>query len=150
MGHTFTNHLYHIVFSTKGRKPVITPRIEEDLHKYICGIARNCGGRVLKINGVVDHVHILAQVKPSISISEFLQLVKTNSSKWVSESFADVSWFEWQAGYSSFTVSESQSKKVGTYIERQKERHQSETFAEELARIFKKHRIEFDPRHYLD
>ena len=95
MGHTFTSHLYHIVFSTKDRQRIIYPRIRDELYKYMCGIARNNRGQILPVNGVEDHVHLLAKIKPSIAVSDFTILVKTNSSKWVSEKFPNLSDFSW-------------------------------------------------------
>ena len=76
MGHTFTNHLYHIVFSTKNRKPVITSKMKDELYKYMCGIARNHRGKILRINGVEDHVHLLAKIQPSIIHFRFCSIDK--------------------------------------------------------------------------
>ena len=150
MGHTFTNLLYHIIFSTKKRYPFITPDIENELYKYMSGIARNKNGRILKINGVADHIHILAVVKPSISLSDFIRTIKANSSGWVHKNFANKSKFEWQVGYASFSVSESQKGRIIKYIESQKEHHSRRNFPVELSGLLKKHRVEFDPLHYLD
>lgn len=116
---SYTNHLYHIVFSTKDRTPLIKPEIKEELYKYMCGIARNHRGQILRINGVEDHVHLLSKVQPSISVSDFVRLLKANSSKWVSEKFSPSSHFAWQDGYSSFTVSESNFDRVANYIAKQ-------------------------------
>ena len=150
MGHTFTNHLYHVVFSTKGRLPLIDPGFREKLFKYICGIARRQNGFVLRINGTADHVHILATLKASVSVSDFVRAIKANSSKWLSEAFPSMQAFEWQAGYSSFSVSESIADTVKSYIERQEEHHRNRTFADELKALLDRHRIEYDPAHYLD
>ena len=150
MGHTFTNLLYHIVFSTKKRHRFITSDIQDELYKYISGIARNTNGRILKINGVSDHVHILEVTKPSIALSDFIRTIKANSSKWVHEKFANKSKFEWKVGYASFSVSESQKGRIRKYIEGQKEHHRRRDFPEELSGLLKKHGIEFDPLHYLD
>jgi len=150
MGHTFTNHLYHILFSTKGRRAFIKPALKPRLLDYMGAVARNKGGAILSINAVPDHVHFLARIKPSIAASDFVGAVKANSSKWVSQTFPAFRRFEWQAGYSSFTVSESNWRKVAAYIERQEEHHRAMPFEEELAKLLEKHGIEFDPAHYLD
>jgi len=97
MGHTFTKHLYHIVCSTKQRRPLIKERIREELRRYLCGIARNTQGKILNVNGVDDHLHILASIKPSIAVSDFVRTIKANSSRWASERLE----FDWQDGYSS-------------------------------------------------
>jgi len=150
MGHTFTNHLYHIVFSTKNRLPLIEANIREELYKYICGIARRCNGVVIGINGTSDHVHIFAQINPSVPVSDFVRMIKANSSKWVSEKFPAKRSFQWQAGYASFSVSESNSNAVKKYIQEQERHHRTQTFAEELKAFLERHGIRYDPEHYLD
>ena len=150
MGHTFTNHLYHIAFSTKERRHLIAPKIKAELYKYMCGIARNHRGQILRINGIEDHVHLLAKIQPSISISDFVRLIKANSSKWVSEKFPAVSHFVWQDGYSSFTVSESNFAKVANYIAQQEEHHKKLSFNEELEKLLEKHGFEINKDPHLE
>ena len=150
VGHTFTKHLYHIVYSTKDRKGLIGPKIKDELYQYMCGIARNTKGQILQINGVEDHVHHLTTIRPSIAVAELVGKVKTNSSGWVSKKFPRLWDFEWQSGYSSFTVSESNFEKVAAYIQKQEEHHRELSFEEELRLLLERHGVEFDPEHYLD
>lgn len=150
MGHTFTSHLYHIVFSTKGRSRLIRADVREQLYKYICGVARKHKACVIRINGTGDHVHLLAMVNPAAAVADVVRLLKTNSSKWLSETFASMRPFEWQAGYSSFTVSESMTDAVKRYIDGQEAHHRARTFADELKALLDRHGIEHDPAHYLD
>jgi REP element-mobilizing transposase RayT len=150
MGHTFTNHLYHVVFSTKQRRELITDEVKGRLHQYICGTARSVGGAILTIGGVKNHVHLLATIRPSVAVSDFVRDVKANSSKWASETVRDMGLFEWQQGYASFTVSASNRGRVAEYIERQEAHHRRTPFEGELARLLEKHGIEFDRAHYLD
>ena len=144
MSHTFTNHLYHIVLSAKIRKPVIKPELKRELYQYMCGIARNHRGQILRINGVEDHVHLLAKIQPSIAVSDFVRLIKANSSKWVSKKFSAVSHFGWQDGYSSFTVSESNFDNVANYIEKQEKNHKKLSFSQELEKLLEKHNVEIN------
>ena len=132
MGHTFTKHLYHVVYSTKNRQRFIHAEMKEELYKYMCGIARNTSGQILRINGVEDHVHKLTTIKPSIAVAKFVGEVKANSSSWVPKRFPKAWDFQWQNGYSSFTVSESNFGQVAEYIEKQEEHHREMTFEEEL------------------
>jgi REP element-mobilizing transposase RayT len=150
MGHTFTNHLYHIVFSTAGRRELITTDVGDRLRRYICGVARKQGGLVLAINGTKNHVHLLARLQPRIAFSDFVKALKANSSRWVSEAIRGCEHFQWQAGYSSFSVSESNWRKVAAYIEGQEEHHRRTPFERELAALLRKHRVQFDPAAYLD
>jgi REP element-mobilizing transposase RayT len=146
MGHTFTKHLYHIIFSTKQRRPLIKDQIRQDLREYLCGIARNTQAKILNVNGVEDHLHILASIKPSVSVSDFVRTIKANSSRWASERV----FFDWQDGYSSFTVSQSVAPRVSTYIDGQAEHHRRVSYADEVRALLEKHGIEFDAEHYLD
>lgn len=78
MPSTYSNLLYHIVFSTKDRAPLIAGELQEELYRYLAGIVRNEGGILLEIGGIEDHVHLLAKFKPVLSVSDMLRLIKTN------------------------------------------------------------------------
>ncbi|TWU20429.1 Transposase IS200 like protein [Novipirellula galeiformis] len=147
---TFTNRLFHIIYSTKYRKPTIRPDWQDDLYGYIGGIVRGQQGTLLKIGGVEDHVHLLAKLSPTVAISDVLRKIKSNSSKWINER-PDVSRkFEWQSGYAAFSVSESQMPSVSEYIANQAEHHRKKTFEEEFLDILKKHNIDFDVRYVFE
>lgn len=151
MGHTFCKNVYHIVFSTKQRVAVLQPdSVRDELYRYLCGIARNQNGQIICINGVEDHVHILTTIHPTISVSDFVRLLKANSSKWISEKFDGFSGFKWQSGYGCFSVSESRIPVVAGYIDRQCEHHATVSFADELKVFLEKQEVDFDPVHYLD
>lgn len=108
MAGTYTNLLYHLVFSTKQRLSLITKELQPDLYSYIGGIIRGEGGTLLEIGGMPDHVHLLAKFKPTGSISDMLKVIKAGSSKWINEEQFKMRKFGWQDGYAAFTVSESQ------------------------------------------
>lgn len=115
MPSTYSNLLYHIVFSTKDRAPLIAGELQEELYRYLAGIVRNEGGILLEIGGIEDHVHLLAKFKSVLSVSDMLHLIKTNSSKWIHE-VKQHERFGWQEGYAAFSVSESQVVAVRRYI----------------------------------
>jgi len=150
MGHTFTNHLYHIVFSTKERRSYLVANIRQRVFKYICGIAMKKHAMPLSINGMEDHLHLLVKIKPDAAVAKFVGDIKGNSSRWISQTFPDLRAFTWQSGYSSFTVSESKWKSVASYIEDQQKHHSRMSFKEELSALLRKHNIEFDAEAYLD
>src|SRR4051812_47953569 len=108
MAGTYTNLLFHIIFSTRDRAAMITSGLRPELFNYIGGILRNEGGVLLEIGGMQDHVHLLLKIKAEQSVAELVRLVKANSSKWVNEKPRREERFEWQGGYGAFTVSESQ------------------------------------------
>ena len=150
MATTFTNLLYHIVFSTKERDPMITQDIRERLYEYMGGIIRGEGGVLLEIGGVPDHVHLLAKLKADKAVSDMLRLIKSNSSKWVNEERLITGRFGWQTGYAAFSVSESQVNKVRKYLQSQESHHAKVSFKEELITLLEKNRIEYDERYIFD
>ena len=147
---TYTKLYYHLVFSTKHRKPSITSALEPDLHKYIAGIIRNIEGSSIEINGMADHIHILTIIPPKISISDALRSIKAGSSKWIHETIPNATAFAWQDGYAAFTVSASQVEAVRSYIRNQKSHHQSSDYKTELIGLLDKHGIEYDERYVWD
>ena len=149
MANTFTSLHYHLVFSTKNRTPWIAPEIETRIWQYLGGIARENQMKALCIGGVDDHVHILLGVPATMAISKAVQLIKGGSSKWIHETFEDLSQFAWQDGYGAFTVSNSNLEAAGRYIRKQREHHRKMSFAEELAVFLVRHEIAFDERYLL-
>ena len=103
---TYTKLLVHIVFGTKNRAAAIPDSLRDDLYSYIGGIVRGEGGSLKAIGGMPDHLHLLVRVGPQASISNLLQKVKANSSRWLRRRIRNGS-FWWQSGYAAFSVSES-------------------------------------------
>src|SRR2546423_2961396 len=142
---SYTNLLYHIVFATKRRSPFITNELRADLHAYLGGTARGLGGIALEVGGVADHVHILAKIKPTVAVAEFIKRLKADSSGWANRKTRGR--FAWQARYGAFTVSESQVEKVRAYVRNQEEHHSRVSFEEEIKALLKAHKIEFDEKY---
>ena len=149
MAGTFSRLLYHIVFSTKNRVPLIDPSLRAELYPYMEGIIRQQGGWLLALGGIPDHVHVLTRLKPDMPVSDLVRDLKACSSKWLHERPDRRPDFSWQTGYAVFSVSESQEAKVRSYIHNQERHHRRATFKQELISLLRKHRIEFDPA-YLD
>jgi REP element-mobilizing transposase RayT len=147
---TFTSLTYHVIFSTKYRKPRIDATLRDELYGYIGGIIRGEKGHLIEIGGTVDHIHILAGFHPTIAVSEMLQHIKGNSSKWVNREKTPNVKFEWQAGYGAFTVSMSQVPTVRKYIQIQEEHHKKMSFEEEFLAVLKRHNIEYDLRYVFE
>jgi len=115
------------------------------LHEYLGGTVRGLGGIAIEINGVADHVHILAKLRPTISVSEFLSKLKSGSSGWSKRQTAGR--FGWQARFGAFTVSESQVERVRRYIRNQEEHHRTKSFEEEFKALLQAHNVDFDAAH---
>ena len=143
MPHTFVSLRYHLVFSTRGRLPLIKPNIREELYRYIGGIIRKYQGLLLEIGGIEDHVHILASFRPRIAVSEMLKHLKGSSSSWLNKRRLCDQTFAWQTCYAAFTVSESQIGSVRRYIRRQPQHHRKMSYREEIEALLKRHGIDY-------
>ncbi|MCM8531356.1 MAG: IS200/IS605 family transposase [Lentisphaeraceae bacterium] len=147
MAGTFTQLYYHIVFSTKERKPLLSPTIEVELYKYITGIIKNEEGFLYAIGGTSNHIHLLCSAPSKIALADLLKKVKGSSSAWLNQKYPSTTKFNWQAGYGAFSVSQSQLKAVTNYIKNQKEHHQKIDFKTELISLLEKHEIEYNKNH---
>jgi REP element-mobilizing transposase RayT len=144
MAHTYSTLIYHIIFSTKSREPLISARLCNDLYAYIGGIVRARKSMLMEIGGMPDHLHLVIRTRPDMPVAELVRLVKANSSKWVNERPDSSGRFEWQEGYGAFSVSFSQLPGVCEYVRRQSEHHRTRTFQEEYVEFLRRHEIEFD------
>ena len=147
MSSSYTNLLYHIVFSTKDRQPLIAADYQERLYEYIGGTIRGLGGIALAINGMEDHVHVLARLRPDKALSDVLRDLKANASGWMHDVFPALHDFSWQRGYGAFTLSQSNLSAVQNYITRQKEHHQVKSFRDEFIEFLQASGLEFDERY---
>lgn len=148
MPSTYTSLHYHLVFATKHREPMIASVWRPRLHQYMGGVVRENRGIALSVGGVEDHVHLLVGLRPTHRLSDFMRALKSASSAWA-KAGCSFPGFQWQDGYSAFTVSDSGLVKVKRYIERQEEHHRRQSFREELIAYLRATGIEFDER-YLD
>jgi len=146
MSDSYTNLLYHIVFSTKDRRPLITSEYEFRLYDYIGGTLRRAGGISLELNGTEDHIHLLAKLRPDRSLSEVLRDLKANATGWMHDVFPTLKGFSWQRGYGAYTVSQSNVEEVRRYIARQKEHHRTVSFRDEFIQFLRANGIEYDER----
>lgn len=148
---TYTQLLFHIVFATKHRTPWITPDIAEHLYPYIGGIVRAERGSIYAIGGIEDHIHLYIRWRTDDALSNLMRTVKARSSKWIHDTFPELSDFAWQEGYAAFSVSKSQEEALKTYIANQREHHgKADDFKAELTKLLRAHKIEFEERYVFD
>ncbi len=150
MSGKYLSLLVHFTCSTAGREPWIVPERRTDLYSYIGGIINNKNGKLISAGGVFDHIHLYASMPSTLSVADFVNAVKSNSSRWVHESFPSARNFAWQEGYGAFTVSKSEEKRVVNYIRNQESHHKKRTFKDELLSLLKKHEITYDRRYIWD
>ncbi|MGH7868015.1 MAG: IS200/IS605 family transposase, partial [Candidatus Dormibacteraceae bacterium] len=116
---SYVSSYYHCVFSTKERRPQITPGLRERLWPFLGGIARQHQMKTIEIGGVADHVHLLISMPSTLAIAKAMQLIKGGSSKWVHDTFPEHRLFGWQNKYGAFGVSVSLLDKTIGYIQNQ-------------------------------
>jgi len=148
--HAFTNSLYHCVWGTKERRPVLTPEIRARLWPYLGGIARANKISALAVGGVANHVHVLIAIPATMTISKAVQLLKGNSSKWLHEEFGELRAFGWQEGYGAFSIGISGVAATERYIAQQEEHHRKKTFQEEFKTFLVKHGHQYDKQDFSD
>ncbi|MEA5426610.1 IS200/IS605 family transposase [Arcicella lustrica] len=147
MANTYTQIHLHIIFAVKYRESIIRDSWKDELYRYITGIVQSNKHKMIAINGMPDHIHLLIGMRPTQSISELLQDIKGNSSKWINEKKFIKSRFEWQEGYGAFSYGKSQLKNVITYIENQEEHHRKKTFRDEYLGFLKVFEVDFDEKY---
>jgi putative transposase len=147
---SYVSSHYHCVFSTKERRNLITPELQQRLWPYLGGIARENGMKAIEIGGMPDHVHLLLSLPRALSISKAMQLIKGGSSGWVHKTFPQHWIFGWQEEYGAFGTSVSRLDPTIAYIKGQAEHHRKMTFQEEFLTLLKKHQIPFDARYLWD
>ncbi len=150
MAHSNTKLLYHCIFSTKGRRAFIKDAIQQRLYPYIASILRAKDSDLLAVGGTADHVHLLVELPATLPVADAMRLVKTNSSKWLRETFPTHRAFGWQTGYGAFTVSASAKDDVIRYIGNQEQHHRSRTFESEFVEFLNRHGLEYDDRYIWD
>ena len=140
---TFSQIYIHVVFAVKGRYSLIHSSWEEELYKYISGIVRNKEQKMLAINGMPDHIHILIGMKPSCCLSDLVREIKKSSNEFINEKKFSNNKFSWQEGYGAFSYSHSALDNVIKYVLNQKEHHKKQSFREEYMDFLSKFQIEF-------
>lgn len=146
MANTYTQIHIHFVFAVKFRQAIIHNDWKEELYKYIAGIITNNNHKLLAINGVSDHIHVLIGIRPAQSISDLMKNIKQDSSKWINaKKFLKIH-FEWQEGYGAFSYSKSQLNAVANYIQNQELHHKKKTFREEYIDFLEKFEIDYDEK----
>lgn len=140
----------HLVFSTKGRAPLIDDAVREPLHRYMAVVLRNLDCPALIINSVEDHAHVLFELARTVALSQMVEDVKKSSSRWIKTQGDRYASFAWQGGYSAFAVSASNVDRVRAYVANQREHHRVRSFQDELRRFFDRHGVQFDERYVWD
>ncbi|MES2447999.1 MAG: IS200/IS605 family transposase [Bacteroidota bacterium] len=144
MANTYSQIYIQIIFAVQNRNALIDFSWEDELYKYITGIIQNKSQKLISINGMPDHIHILIGMRPTCNLSDLVREIKKSSNTFINEKKFSKFSFKWQEGFGAFSYSHSQLDNVISYIQNQKQHHQKVSFKEEYLDFLKKFEIEFD------
>lgn len=147
MGNTYTQLYIHIIIVVKGRGNQISKEYRTELYKYITGTVQNKHNKMISINGVSNHIHLLISINPKQSISDLVKDIKLSSSEFINSKNWLKGKFYWQEGFGAFSVSKSKIKDIITYIENQEEHHKKISFRDEFIKFLKKYEIDYDEKY---
>ena len=150
MANTYTQLYIQLVFAVKNRESLIQKEWKEELYQYITGIVQNNGHKMLRINGMPDHVHIFIGYKPTQTIPELVETIKTDSDHFIKRQRFCKFKFNWQSGYGAFSYSHSQIDAVVKYIINQEAHHRNKTFREEYLDMLQKFDVEYKDEYLFD
>ena len=146
---TYTQLIYHIVFSTKYRDPTMIAEQRKRLFAYIHQLLTNKNCHLYRINGVEDHLHILTHIHPTIAVSSLVKDIKLAASDFIHREGLFPKFKGWQVGYGAFTASIKSKDRLINYIKNQEEHHRKTTYLDEYKGLLKEYQIEFDEKYLL-
>ena len=147
MANTYTQIYIQVVFAVQGRQSLIQPERNDELQKYITGIVTNQGQKLIAINNMPDHMHILIGQKPTMALSDLVRDIKAGSSGFINERRWVAGRFSWQEGFGAFSYGHSQLGAVIRYIQNQQQHHRRRSFAEEYEQLLERFNIPHDERY---
>lgn len=150
MANTLVKLNIHIIFHVKSTGIKIRNENLERMFSYIGGVINGIGGIPIEIGGVNDHIHILTSIPKNKSLSDFVRIIKTDSSRWIKTIDKYYSNFSWQEGYGAFSVSPTLINKTTKYIQNQSEHHKTRTFREEYKMFLQAYGIQCDEKYIFD
>jgi REP-associated tyrosine transposase len=147
MANTFSQIYIQTVFAVSGRLSLIKPTFKEDFYKYIAGIVRNQGQKLISINGMPDHVHILIGLRPAMALADLVQEIKADSTNFINKNKWVRGKFSWQEGYGAFSYGHSQLNTIIRYIQNQERHHSRQSFKSEYLSLLRKFDIAFEDKY---
>jgi putative transposase len=150
MANTYSQIYIQTVFAVNGRPSVIRPEFKEELYKYITGIVRNQGQKLISINGMADHVHILIGLKPAMALADLVREIKADSTNFINNQKWVHGRFNWQEGYGAFSYGHSQLDTIIRYIQNQQQHHKRSSFKNEYLTLLRKFDIAFEEKYVFE
>jgi len=150
LANTFSQIYIQTVFAVSNRQSLIKPEFKEDLYKFVSGIVRNQGQKLIAINGVADHVHILIGLRPAMALADLVQEIKADSTNFINKNRRVRGRFNWQEGYGAFSYGHSQLDTIIRYIQNQEKHHKRRSFKNEYLTLLRKFDIAFEDKYVFD
>jgi REP element-mobilizing transposase RayT len=147
MANTYTQIYIQIVFAVEGRQNLIDPLHNEELQKYITGILKAQRQKLIAINNMPDHAHILIGQRPDSALSELIGDIKSGSSNFINRKRWVKGRFNWQEGFGAFSYSHSQLSTVIRYIQNQQTHHRKRSFHDEYVALLDGFNVPYDERY---
>lgn len=147
MANTYTQIYIQVVFAVEGRQSLIPAEHNDELQKYITGIVSAQRHKLIAINNMPDHLHLLVGLRPDAALSELVRDVKANSSRFINEKRWVLGRFSWQEGFGAFSYSRSQLGAVIRYIENQQKHHAKKSFLDEYTALLERFEVDYDNRY---
>ena len=147
MANTYTQIYIHVVFAVEGRQNLIPLEHNAELQKYITGIVSSQNHKLIVVNNMPDHLHLLVGLRPDASLSDLVKDIKAFSAKFINERRWVAGRFSWQEGFGAFSHARSQLDTVIRYIQNQPKHHQKKSFRDEYIELLKKFDVDYDQRY---
>ena len=118
---------YHVWFSTKGRKDAFEGELGDELEYLLRDIARRAGIRLIEVELVADHAHLLVELAPDQTLPGVMHQLMGASARFIFLRYPELkidmrSQSFWQKGYGSRWIPEDQIARVRRYIRTQRDR----------------------------
>lgn len=150
MANTFSQIYIQTVFAVSNRMSLIQTDFKEDLFKYITGIVTNQGQKLISINGMTDHLHILIGLRPSMALADLVREIKSESTNFINKNKWVRGRFSWQEGYGAFSYGHSQLNTIIAYIQNQERHYSRRSFKNEYLGLLRKFDIAFEDKYVFD
>jgi REP element-mobilizing transposase RayT len=147
MANTYSQIYIHVVFAVENRQSLIKSEHNAELQKYITGIVSGQKQKLIAINNMPDHLHLLVGLQPDASVSDLVRDIKACSSGFIQRKRWVAGRFSWQEGFGAFSYSRSQLGAVIRYIENQQKHHAKKSFREEYVQLLKRFEVDYDERY---
>jgi len=147
MANTYSQIYIQVVFAVEGRHSLIVPEHNDELQKYITGIVSARRHKLIAINNMPDHLHLLVGLRPDAALSELVRDIKANSSRLINGKRWVKGRFSWQEGFGAFSYSRSHLGAVIRYIENQQKHHARKSFLDEYTALLDGFEVEYDQRY---